>query len=287
MAQITNDEKLSIFKDMEELIWKIFEDGSIGIPMTDSGFVDENGFTLGSTSEGKLDGNYTIHYNINGECDDDFEDIGDMDDGQLYMDLYQKFIDLKITEMDTNAKLKTTETDQFEYTVGVFTGLNFDHEMDAFTFNNEMAAVKKAKELVEIAYDKQITCIVVTKHDAEWENEEQVYDWYFDRESDIEEKASAEDDNKPKAVDDVKQWFDNVILPQFTPNSGPSWNWVLDLAEDKYGVHFVPNQNMTLHDTLYKLYNKSWKQLKERREENENLKRLKEEEDEKLTETDQ
>jgi len=69
------------------------------------------------------------------------------------------------------------------YTVSAFGGLKFNHEMDAITFNNEMDAVKKAEEWKEIDYDKQITCIVVTKHDADGEEEERVYDWYFDSEA--------------------------------------------------------------------------------------------------------
>ena len=56
---------------MEELIWEIFGDGSIGIPMTDSGFVNDDGFTLGSTTAGQLDYWYNIDYSLEGVCVDD------------------------------------------------------------------------------------------------------------------------------------------------------------------------------------------------------------------------
>ena len=73
-------------------------DGAVGLPIDDSKFVDEDGFTLSSTTCGEKDGKYTIHYQLTGECDDGFPHIHNMEDGKLYMELYQKFLDLKTTE---------------------------------------------------------------------------------------------------------------------------------------------------------------------------------------------
>ena len=83
---------------MEELIWEIFGDGSIGIPMTDNGFVDENGFSLGSTTEGQLDDDirYTIDYELNGVClDDEYDSINDLDVEGTWKKLYEEYIDME------------------------------------------------------------------------------------------------------------------------------------------------------------------------------------------------
>ena len=65
----------------------------------------------------------------------------------------------------------------------------------------------------------------------------------------------------PKEENDltmVKPWFDKQILPQFTKESYPSWNWVLDVAESRFLKGMTRNnsweQNMMLHDTLLKLF---------------------------------
>ncbi len=86
--------KNKIFNDMEELIWEIFGDGSIGLPMTDSGFVNDDGFTLGSTTAGQLDDDisYSIDYELNGVClDDEIESIGDLDVEGTWKKLYEEY----------------------------------------------------------------------------------------------------------------------------------------------------------------------------------------------------
>lgn len=76
-----------------------------------------------------------------------------------------------------NYNKKKEEANAMVYTVSAFTGLNFNHEIDAITFNKEMAVVKKAEERKEIAYDKEITCIIVTKHDADSFDSYDSYDY--------------------------------------------------------------------------------------------------------------
>ena len=86
--------KYQIFNDMEELIWEIFGDGSIGIPMTDSGFVNDDGFTLGSTTEGNLDDDirYTIDYELNGVClDDEYDSINNLNENGTWKKLYDEY----------------------------------------------------------------------------------------------------------------------------------------------------------------------------------------------------
>lgn len=82
--------KNQIFKDMEELIWEIFGDGSIGIPMTDSGFVNDDGFTLGSTTGGQLD------YCLTGVCVDDgcgceYDSIINLNENGTWKKLYDEY----------------------------------------------------------------------------------------------------------------------------------------------------------------------------------------------------
>jgi len=108
--------KNQIFKDMEELIWEIFGDGSIGIPMTDSGFVNDDGFTLGSTTEGNLndDIRYTIDYELNGVClDDEIESIGDLDVGGTWKKLYEEYKAI-INSEDESSEDESSEDESSE-----------------------------------------------------------------------------------------------------------------------------------------------------------------------------
>ena len=116
MKTRTKDE---IFKEMESLIWKIFGDGSIGLPMNDSKFVDEDGFTLGSTTAGRLDYNYTIDYTLKGICmDGDWDNINDLINDGSWKKLYEEYCECcnvsTHMETETNDKIYTTSTSSDE-----------------------------------------------------------------------------------------------------------------------------------------------------------------------------
>lgn len=46
----------------------------------------------------------------------------------------------------------------------------------------------------------------------------------------------------------IETWFNKMILPHFCDGCLPSWNWVLDVSERKFG------DAKEVHDLLYKLY---------------------------------
>jgi hypothetical protein len=86
------NKKQHIYKKMEELLLEL--DGDAGLPMEDSGFVTDDGFDLGSTTEGYLDNpvRYVISYSLSGEClnDDDFPHLNEMSIWDEWQKLYKE-----------------------------------------------------------------------------------------------------------------------------------------------------------------------------------------------------
>eukprot|EP00943_MAST-04B_sp_MAST-4B-sp1_P007929 g7929.t1 len=118
--------KDKIFKEMESLIWKIFGDGSIGLPMNDSKFVDEDGFTLGSTTAGRLDYNYTIDYTLEGICiNRDCDNINDLINDGSWKKLYDEYCECcNVTSKSSSSDEESSDEESrelYEYVVYVET----------------------------------------------------------------------------------------------------------------------------------------------------------------------
>ena len=58
-------------------------------------------------------------------------------------------------------------------------------------------------------------------------------------------------------TEELKIYFDAVVAPEFTEESAPSWNWVLDVYQDDWQCEFgleMDAQTQSIYDRVRVMY---------------------------------
>ena len=69
--------------------------------------------------------------------------------------------------------------------------------------------------------------------------------------------AVPEEEDGPLTIEDIKGWFERCVKPLYTDDSSPTWNQVLDSAQEHFNMEFhngMTEEARTADSIIYSLH---------------------------------